>query len=951
MAMRSHVCAFTLYGLATLALTTPGVPCRAEAAAPARESDEGASRDAARTWTLFLSGHGPDDAVPWEFFCTGGNKSGTWTTIPVPSNWEQHGFGAYNYGLDKTKSDERGRYRLTFSVPPHWAGRRVRLVFEGVMTDTAVKLNGRDAGPLHQGGFYRFKYDVTELLQPSRENLLEVEVSKVSADLTVEDAERIADYWVFGGIYRPVTLESLPMEFIDLTAIDARADGTFTADVHLAGVKTADRVVGQIAAGDGTPVGPPFEAVLAGESRAKATLSARADAPRLWTAETPNLYTVTFSLRRGDTPVHTIVERFGFRTFEVRPGKGLFLNGQRILLKGVNRHSFRPDTGRALTRANCYDDAKTIQAMNMNAVRMSHYPPDKAFLEACDELGLYVLDELAGWQRVPYNTEVGRKLVREMVVRDVNHPCILFWDNGNEGGWNVELDGDFVKYDRSNRPVLHPWATFGNVNTKHYPSYAELQELLAGTTVCMPTEFLHGLYDGGHGAGLHDYWSLIRVSPVAGGGFLWVFADEGVARMDRNGWIDVARTFAPDGILGPRHEREGSFYTIREIFSPVQVEETRLPDGFRGALTVRNEYHFTPLDRCRFEWEVVRFPDPAAGTVESSVLHRGKVPAPAAAPGEKGALQLTLPADWAQGDALRLTAFGHRDEALWTWTWDQRRRSDYRARLAGTPAPGPVRAAEAGGEIHLGAGDLLARFDRKNARLLGIRNGERTIDLGGGPFLVAFGPKRPNPPTDGHAETVTFRGGDRAVVEALKANGLDAMRWTMHPDGLLQLDYRYALEGRYDYFGVSFAYPETRVRGMTWLGQGPYRVWKNRMRGASLGVHRTAYNDNVPGESWHYPEFKGYFAGLRWLRLDTDQGPIAVATDTEGLFFRTWTPKRDTQNTSPPFPDGDLSFLHAIPPIGTKFRHPYSNERKGMGPESRPNEAKGTYEGVLYFRF
>ena len=157
--------------------------------------------------------------------------------------------------------------------------------------------------------------------------------------------------------------------------------------------------------------------------------------------------------------MHRRQDRFGFRTFEVRPGDGLYLNGRRIVLKGVNRHSFWPDSGRCLNEAVHRGDIALIQDMNMNAVRMSHYPPDEQFLELCDELGLYVLDELAGWQK-PYDTDVGRKLVEETVTRDVNHPSILFWDNGNEGGWNTALDGEFARWDPQGRPVLHPWATF-----------------------------------------------------------------------------------------------------------------------------------------------------------------------------------------------------------------------------------------------------------------------------------------------------------------------------------------------------------------------------------------------------------------------------------------------------------------------------------------------------------
>ena len=138
------------------------------------------------------------------------------------------------------------------------------------------------------------------------------------------------------------------------------------------------------------------------------TLETRVDRPAAWTAESPNLYRVAVSLERGGKTLHTTTERFGFRTVELRPRDGLYVNGVKVRLKGVNRHSFWPDSGRTTSRAVSEMDVKLIKDMNMNAVRMSHYPPDRHFLETCDELGLFVLDELTGWQH-RYDTEVGRE--------------------------------------------------------------------------------------------------------------------------------------------------------------------------------------------------------------------------------------------------------------------------------------------------------------------------------------------------------------------------------------------------------------------------------------------------------------------------------------------------------------------------------------------------------------
>ena len=685
---------------------------------------------AQETELRYLSGHGPKDAVPWEFSVTKGRRAGEWTTIQVPSNWEQQGFGTYNYGESPSaKADEHGLYRLRFSVPSEWKGKRVRLVFDGVMTDAAVKVNGKSAGPIHQGAFYRFRHDITGLLNLGQENLLEVDVSKVSADPLTERAERNADYWVFGGIFRPVFLEAVPDRSIEQVSVNATADGVFKAKVEFGNLRESAVLEAQIIDAAGKPVGEIFTAEIPGGGCSHVNLETKIKDPALWTAETPQLYTVRLSLKRDTWRMHEVTQRFGFRTIEVRKGEGIFLNGKRILLKGVCRHSFRPEAGRCLNPEDCYDDVRLIKGMNMNAVRMSHYPPDVAFLEACDELGLYVLDELSGWQHAQ-GTEIGRKLVREMITRDLNHPSILFWDNGNEGGWNRELDGEFAHYDPQNRLVLHPWEAFNGVDTKHYPNFEDLTKRLAGPNIVMPTEMLHGLYDGGAGAGLADYWKAISSSPVGGGGFIWVLADEGIMRTDQANRIDVFSTFAPDGIVGPRHEKEGSYYTARDIFSPVQMDAPVLDDKFTGKLTVHNRYDFRSLAGCVFEWSLLRFPKSSAAEEKAEVLGNGKLPGPAIAAGADGSLELTLPNDWLNADALSLSVTDSDGQPLWTWTWPTVAPSEP------AKAVGAVTMDTASDVISLRAGTVTASFDARTGLLKSLLNGDRAAALSNGPRVV-----------------------------------------------------------------------------------------------------------------------------------------------------------------------------------------------------------------------
>ncbi|MGZ5191125.1 MAG: glycoside hydrolase family 2 protein, partial [Flavisolibacter sp.] len=501
----------------------------------------------------YLSGTDSKNTVAWDFYCTGGRNSGKWVKIQVPSHWEQQGFGAYNYGRDyKTYgrnfrfADEQGLYKYNFNAPASWKDKQVFIVFEGSMTDTEVKINGKSAGTKHQGAFYRFKYNITDKLQFGKNNLLEATVSKMSADESVNNAERLADYWVFGGIFRPVYLEAVPKEHIDHVSIDAKADGSFAMNVFLNNINTNKNLLVEIRDSKDKVVATQTSSVRKGDSVLKITTSVKN--PTLWTAETPNLYHVNVALTQGGKTTYRTKVKFGFRTIEVRKQDGIYLNGVKIKMKGVNRHVWWPETGRCINPEIDLADVKLIKEMNMNAVRCSHYPPDQSFLDYCDSLGLYVLDELAGWQKA-YSTKAGAPLVKEMVIRDANHPSIIFWSNGNEGGHNKELDDDYGLYDLSNRTVIHghhrPGNAFNGIDCNHYETYYSTQNILKDTNIYMVTEFLHAQDDGGAASALSDFWELHWNSKKGAGGFIWDLADEGIVRTDMNNIIDVNGVNAP----------------------------------------------------------------------------------------------------------------------------------------------------------------------------------------------------------------------------------------------------------------------------------------------------------------------------------------------------------------------------------------------------------------------
>jgi hypothetical protein len=949
---------------------------------------------AAETETQYLSGLGKDDPVKWEFMCDKGQNADKWSTIGVPSNWQLQGFGIYEYGQPAPAGGwprVHGIYKRSFTTPATWREKTVFVKFEGVMTDAKVTINGQPAGPVHQGGYYAFKYDISSLLKPAgQRNEIQVDVDDDSMNDSVNRAERRADYWNYAGIFRPVYLEAVPRTFIDHLAINATAEGSLDVDVTPSDTRTQTpsgppaSLEMRVLDISGKPVGDPVTGKDVTFNEAT-HLAGRIANPRLWTAEAPNLYQLEVRLKLGDAVVHTVRQKFGFRTVEVRPGQGLFVNGKRVFLKGVARHSFWPDSGRTLSEQISRDDIDVIKDLNGNAVRSSHYPPDRHFLDACDELGLYVLDELGGWHG-HYDTEVGQKLVKEMVEHDVNHPSIIFWDNGNEGGFNPALDGDFSKYDPQKRVVLHPWAAFppGIADTKHYPTYEQLLQKLADDPVYFPTEMLHGLYDGGSGAGLNEYWDAILKSKAGAGGILWSFVDEDVKRVDKGGILDSADNQAPDGIVGPYREREGSFYTVKKLWSPIIVTP---PDGTSRSYTVTNRYSFTNADQCTFEWETIAFRQPNDAASGSVVLASHTDHGNSLAPGTSatwGGWGPPVPTAGRSAtrrpNATRLRIKDATGRVIQTYVWpanDLTQVWDQMDQSAGGAKPAAI---ESGDMLTVTAGDLSLQISKTTGLLVSASRQGKSFSLVNGPRVVAMAPRlpppvrrqpgappppTPPPPTVAPDSRLTSLAqktdGNDLVISAAFDGPMKSLTYRLKPNGWLAIDYVYALSGEQEYFGIGFDYPEADVKGMRFLGEGPAPVYQNRLAGGTLDVWNRPYNNTIvgdpddlkPGEHFDYPVFKGFYSGVRWLQLNTSEGPITAMVDQRRdspIYVQVFTPRTPAGNLPgqawAPFPNAGVSFLHAIPAVGSKFVGPRSS-----GPMGQPAVAKGEYTGHINLYF
>ena len=925
-----------------------------------------------QTERQYLSGHGCDDMVEWDFFCTDGRNSGKWTKIGVPSCWELQGFGTYQYGISfygkafpEGIAGEKGMYKYEFEVPEEFRGKQVSLVFEASMTDTEVKVNGRKAGSKHQGAFYRFSYNVTDLLKYGKKNLLEVTVSKESENASVNLAERRADYWNFGGIFRPVFLEVKPAVNLRHIAIDAQMDGSFRANCYTNISGDGMSIRAQILDGKGKKLADTTVPLKAGSDWT--TLQLNVSAPALWTAETPNLYKAQFSLLDKEGKVlHHETETFGFRTIEVRESDGLYVNGVRINVRGVNRHSFRPESGRTLSKAKNIEDVLLMKGMNMNSVRLSHYPADPEFLEACDSLGLYVMDELGGWHG-KYDTPTGVRLIEGMIERDVNHPSIIWWSNGNEKGWNIELDGEFHKYDPQKRPVIHPQGNFSGFETMHYRSYGESQNYMRLPEIFMPTEFLHGLYDGGHGAGLYDYWEMMRKHPRCIGGFLWVLADEGVKRVDMDGFIDNQGNFGADGIVGPHHEKEGSYYTIKQLWSPVQVMNTAIDRNFNGRLSVENRYDYLNLNTCRFIWQQVKFPSVTdASHTTTRILKQGEVQGSDVAAHGVGVVDIKTPI-LPEADALFLTAIDKYGHELWRWTFPVDKLNRETEQFSALSGRASYTETEKG--ITVKANGRTFVFSKEDGQLKDVSVNNRKISFANGPRFI--GARRADRSLDqfynhddekAKAKDRTYseftdaavftkldvkeEGGNLILTANYKLGNLDKAQWTIHPDGMATLDYTYNFSGVVDLMGICFDYPEEQVLSKRWLGAGPYRVWQNRIHGTQYDIWENDYNDPIPGETFTYPEFKGYFGSVSWMSIRTKEGTISLTNETPDSYIGVYQPRDGRDRLLYTLPESGISVLNVIPPVRNKV-----NSTDLCGPSSQPKWVDGPQTGRLVLRF
>ena len=596
------------------------------------------------TWKFnFVKDH---QNAPKDFFRTDFDDS-KWVDFPVPGLFELNGYGdpiykniGYAWGttfeskppyIGET-NNYTGSYRRTFELPQGWKGQQVLLHIGSATSNVAVWVNGKYVG-YSEDSKIAAEFDLTKYVKPGK-NLIAMQVMRWCDGSYLEDQ----DFWRLTGIAREVYLYARPK--VHINDIDIVADYDYENErgiLTVTGTTTAKKgytAFLELADSEGNIIqhgNQEQSQGLLGWNFVQLDV-----AP--WTAETPNLYTLTLRLvDKNDEVVEVVPIRVGFRHIEIKGGQ-LLVNGQPILIKGVDRHELDPDGGYIVSVERMIQDIKIMKQLNINAVRTSHYPDDPRWYDLCDEYGLYVTAEAnveSHGMGYGEGTLAKREDFAQMhlerneanVITLRNHPSIIVWSLGNESGYgpNFEKCYDWIKaYDKM-RPVQYEQAGHWGKTDIFCPMYMDYRdsEKYSQSDSPLPLiecEYAHAM--GNSMGGFKEYWELIRKYPKFQGGHIWDFVDQGLRDKSKITGKEIF-TFGGDygrypasdynfncnGIIAPDRRLNPHAYEVGYYYQSIWITDKGLTDG---QFEVYNENFFKTLDDVELVWKVKKH----SGTVE-----------------------------------------------------------------------------------------------------------------------------------------------------------------------------------------------------------------------------------------------------------------------------------------------------------------------------------------------
>ncbi|MFT0260720.1 glycoside hydrolase family 2 TIM barrel-domain containing protein [Bacteroides faecis] len=592
-----------------------------------KRTDEYATKSLNGNWQLKVI-KGQNWSSFADFFQPGYN-SNEWQTIPVPGNWEVHGFCKAMYDVPDTLT---GFYRTQFTLPRQWHGKHVILRTDGVLHGYEVWINGQSAGKW-TSAFNTNEIDITPYINRDGDNTLAMRVDSHSKGFDFD----CNDDWALMGIFRDVSLIAVSDAHISDFCITTREIAP-QAKIHL---KLATESF------SGKPLDGLTVDITINDPQGQQVWARSFDHPRMiehdviidnaqkWTAETPNLYTITYTLKDHDATLQAYAHRFGIRTVEV-DGKMLKINGQQVKLRGVTFHATDPWTGKVISDEQNLHDLRLMKAAGINYIRTSHYPREPRFYELCDSIGFYVMNEIPmgrGDEHLsdPDFLDSMMERGKATVMRDRNHACVTIWSIGNENPITDQtlLVGEEVKRIDPTRPICYPQrgGYFGSNKSKHpkfidifAPHYPKLDIVEHyDKTIKRPlifTEYCHSL-----GQSLEDLdrmWAIIEQSECLTGGSVWEWVDQGMAFQPsanhslkdgkRYGYTEDVftsdgRAFkmegnkGTDGIVYADRTPLPNYYQLRHVYAPVKVitDTCTLDMNRKVAVKVKNNYDFLDL--------------------------------------------------------------------------------------------------------------------------------------------------------------------------------------------------------------------------------------------------------------------------------------------------------------------------------------------------------------------
>ena len=820
-----------------------------------------------------------------------------WDPIAVPGHWQLQGYGApaytnirYPFPVDPPRvpdANPTGEYRTAIVRPEGWERGRVLLRFDGVDSWYEVWINGVTVGR-SSGSRLTAEFDVTDHLTGG-EDLLAVRVHQWSFGSYVEDQ----DQWWLSGIFRPVTLLHRPPGSFGDVEIQASFD-------HVSGAGTLVVVV----SGDG---GPARVSLPGLGLAADAGVPLRVPGVEPWSAEQPSLHEVVIG-----NEAETVHARIGFRTVDIQDGV-LRLNGRPLVFRGVNRHDFDPDRGRAVSRAVMERDVVLMKQHHINAVRTSHYPPDPFFLELCDRYGLYVMEECdfethgfeeVGWRGNPTDdpawAAVCADRMTRMVERDKNATCVVMWSLGNESGWgrNLAANARWTRWRDPSRPVHYEQDTrceSTDVYSRMYPGVPEVAAMGARrepplddpgadrrrrTAPVVICEYAHAMGNGP--GGLADYEAVFDRWPRLAGGFVWEWIDHGIRVGDsyRYGG-DFGEpvhdgSFVIDGLVLPDRTPSPALAELAAVIAPVTM--TLHPDS----LEIRNRRSFVSTADLLFRWQVetggTRVAAGSFGVIDVPALSSRTVALPgpltAAVSNSPGNGEVWVTVSAVQAAATAFAASGHMVSRA-----QRQMREASRPMPAGSGVPagppaslGPFAIARSGLDVW--------RAPTDNDRATG-RDEQDSLESR---WRAA-----------GFDRLVESRYGARSRWGAAGTDiGFNTeFAWHSSHTGLrlaAAIERRNGLEIPLPRLGIFFALrvEDPGAAEVEWFGLGPGETYPDSCSAAWIGRHRSAVRDLQT--RYVVPQENGNRSAVRWFTLSTPSARLRVEGDQPfDMAIRPWS--------------------------------------------------------------